>query len=124
MLTILSYAYWPCVCPLWRSVYLGPFNWVVCVLVLSFVKFFMNFGYLPLFICIRKYVLSVGCLFILWMISFAVQELFSLIQYYLFIFLLFPFPFVYQIYLIKYCYKQCPRLCCLCFLLQFLWFWI
>ena len=33
-------------------------------------------------------------------------------------FLLFPLPR--EIYLIKYYYKQCPRFCCLCFLLIFM----
>ena len=35
-------------------------------------------------------------------------------------FLLSPLPG--EIYLIKYCYEQCLRFCCLCFLLWFLWF--
>ena len=34
------------VCPLWRSVYSGPFfNWVVCFFGVGFYKFFINFGY-------------------------------------------------------------------------------
>ena len=63
----------------------------------------------------------VGCLFILLMISFAVQKLFSLTKSHLFI-----FSFVslaWEIYLIKYCYEQCLRFCCLCILLQFFMVW-
>ena len=54
------------------------------------------------------------------MVSFAVQEVFSLICPICSFFLLFPLPE--EIYQIKYCYEQCPRFCCLCFLLGFLWF--
>ena len=40
---------------------------------------------------IRKYFLSsVGCLLVLFMVSFAVQNIFSLIRFHLFIFILFP----------------------------------
>ena len=47
-LSIFSYVYWPSVCPLGQSVYLGPlliFNWIVWFFGVEFYKFFINFGY-------------------------------------------------------------------------------
>ena len=53
----------------------------------EFCKYIINFGCYHLIRHISEYVLpSVGCLFILLMISFIVQKLFSLMKYHLFIF--------------------------------------
>ena len=61
---------------------------------IEFCKFFINFGFWHLIRCIANmFSHSVDCLFILLMISFAVQKLFSLMKSYFFIFfLLFPLP--------------------------------
>ena len=84
---------------------------------------FINFGY-NLFSDVLANMFShlVGCLFILLMVFFAVQKLFSLMQSHLLIFFLFPLPE--EMYHIKYYYEQCLRFYCLCFLLEFLWFWV
>ena len=55
---------------------------------------------------------SVGCLFILFMVSFAVQKLISLIRSHLFILLLFLLPWGTN--LRKHCYDLCQRMFCLC----------
>ena len=58
---------------------LCPFlNGVVYFFGVEFCKFFVNFGYYPLIRCMNVFSHSVGCLFILLMVSFAVQKLFSL----------------------------------------------
>ena len=76
----------------WRNVYLGlfrPIFWVVCFLILSCLSCFYIFEITPLsavsFEIIFSY--SEGCLFILFMVSFAVQKLLSLIRSHLFLFL-------------------------------------
>ena len=53
---------------------------------------------------------SLGCLFILLMVSFAVQKPFSLMQFHLF---LFSFVFLDWGDQKKYCYQQCLRFYCL-----------
>ncbi|KAF6131046.1 hypothetical protein HJG60_007948 [Phyllostomus discolor] len=58
---------------------------------------------------------SVGCLSILFMISFPFWFVVVLFVY-------FFFPLPEEIYPIKYLCDQCPTFCCLCFLLGFLWF--
>ena len=63
---------------------------------------------------------SVGCLFILSMVSFAVQKLLSLIRSHLFIFVFVSFALRDRSK--KYCYSLCQRMFCLCFLLGVLWF--
>ena len=63
---------------------------------------------------------SVGCLFILFMVSFAVQKLLSLTRWHLFI-----FAFVSLAWgdiKKKYWYNLCQRVFCLCFLLGVSWF--
>ena len=58
---------------------------------------------------------SVGCLFILLMISFPVQNILSLISSHLFIFVFFPLPR--ETYPKKYCHNLGQRTYCLCYLL-------
>ena len=60
----------------------------------EFYKFFINFGYEPLIRCIgNMFSHSVGCLFILLMVSLTVQKSFvSRSPICLFFFLLFPLP--------------------------------
>ena len=94
ILSIFSWACWPSVCLLWRNVYLGllPTFWLSCIFfVIELYELFVYFGYLE----IKSYSVasfanissqSVGCLFILFMVSFAVQKLISLIRSHLFIF--------------------------------------
>ena len=54
---------------------------------------------------------SVGCLFVLLMVSFAVQKFLVWCGHIYFFSFLFPLPR--EIYPIKYCYKQCLKFCCL-----------
>ena len=93
MWNIFSCAYWPSVCLLWRSVYLGLLLifwlgclflwywaiWVVCLCILEIT---------PLLLASFANIFAhlVGCFFILFMVSFAVQKLISLIRFHLFIF--------------------------------------
>ena len=85
-------AFWPSVCLLWRNVYLGLLRifWLCCLL----------FWYWAVWaVCIFWRLIpcqsasfenifshSVGCLFILFSVSFALQKLLSLIRSHLFIF--------------------------------------
>ena len=63
------------------------FSWVFYFFGVEYCKFFINFGYQPLIRYISECVPhSVGCLFILLITSFAVQKLFTLMQFYLIIF--------------------------------------
>ena len=57
---------------------------------------------------------SVTCLFVLFMVSFAVQKLLSSIRSYLFIFAFISFA-------LGYCYNLGQRMFCLCSLLGVLW---
>ena len=94
MLSIFSCAFWPSVFPLWRNVCLDllPIFWLVCLFVCFLILSCMNCLYIleikplsvPLFANIFSH--SVGCLFILFMVSFAVQNLLSLIRSHLLIF--------------------------------------
>ena len=63
---------------------------------------------------------SIGCFFILFMVSFVVQKLVSLIRSHLFIF---SFIFItLGDQPIKHCYGLCQRMFCLCSLLEMLWY--
>ena len=62
---------------------------------------------------------SVGCLFILLTVSFAVQKIVRLNRSHLFIFALILLPW--ETDLRKYCYDLCPRMFCLCSFLGVLW---
>ena len=63
---------------------------------------------------------SVGCLFTLLMISFAVQKLLSLVRSHLFIFAFISFALGDRSK--KCCYDLCQKAFCLCLLLGVLWF--
>ena len=66
------------------------FNWVVYIFSVEFYEFFINFGYYSLSdILANMFSHSVGCVFILLMVFFSRQKLFSLMFSCLFI-----FPFV------------------------------
>ena len=91
MLSIFSGAFWPSVCLLWRNVYLvfhSLFDWVVCFLILSCMSCLYILEINPLSVALFANIFSrsVGCLFILFMVPFAVQKLLSLIRSHLFIF--------------------------------------
>ena len=60
---------------------------------------------------------SEGCLFVLFMVSFAMQKLISLIRSHLFIFAFISLPW--ETNLTKYWYDLCQRMFCLCSLLEF-----
>ena len=87
MLSIFSYVCWPSVCLLWRNVYLGLPS-IFFIFYIELHEFLYIFEINPLsvawFANIPSH--SEGCLFILLMISFAVQKLLSLIRLRLFIF--------------------------------------
>ena len=106
MLTTFSYVYWylfilfgevsiQVLCPFLKGLFV--------FLVLSFVSSLQILDINPLSdISENMFVLSVGCLFTLWMFSFAVKFFFSLMYVvHLFIFFLW-FPFPREIYSIKY----------------------
>ena len=92
MLSIFSCACGPCVCLLWRNVYLGllPIFQLdyFLLLLLSCMNCLHILEIKPLLVALFANIFShsVGCLFILFMVSFAVQELVSLIRSNLFIF--------------------------------------
>lgn len=81
----------PSVCPLWRTVYLGPLpllSWIICCFHVEPCEFFMYFGCQPFIGCIiSKRLLPFGrLLFVLLIVSLAGQKLFSLTLYHLLIF--------------------------------------
>ena len=94
MLSIFSCASWPCVCLLWRNVCLGllPIFWLgfllLLFLLLSCMICLCILEMKPLSVTSFVNIFSrpVGCLLILFMVSFAVQKLLSLIRPHLFIF--------------------------------------
>ena len=91
MLSIFSCVFLPSVCLIWRDVFFNPlpifwfffffFNIELCEL---FTREINPLSVDPSFANILSH--SVGCLFVLLMVSFAMQNLLSLIRYYLFIF--------------------------------------
>ena len=91
MLSIFSCVCYPSVCPLWRNVCLGLFplfDWAVCFsgieLYESLVYFGNKFFFSVSFAIIFSH--SEGPIFTLFIVSFAVQKLFSSIRSYLFTF--------------------------------------
>ena len=91
MMSIFSCAYWPSVCLFWRNVYLGllPIFQLGCFifLILSCMSCLYILEINPLLIAsFTIFSHSVDCLFILLMVSFAVQKLLSLIKPHFFIF--------------------------------------
>ena len=90
MLSIFSCASWPSVYLLWRNIYLGlwPNFWLGFVfLLLSYMSCFyiLEINALSVASFADIFSRSVGCFFILFMVSFAVQKLLSLIRSHLFI---------------------------------------
>ena len=116
MLSMFSCAFWPSVY-LWRNVYsdLPPIFWLGFFLILSSMScLYILYSNLLLVASFSNiFFQSAGCLFILFMISFAVRKFLPLIMFHLFIFLFvsttlrdgFPPP--------NYCYNLCQRVSCL-----------
>ena len=71
------------------------FDWVVCFLILSYMSYLYILEISPLFVSLFANIFShsIGCIFILLMVSFAVQELLSWIKSHLFLFFFFCFYF-------------------------------
>ena len=92
MLSIFSCAYWPSVCFLWRNVYLVflPIFLLGCLflLLLTCMSHLHILEINPLSVALFANIFShpIGCLFILFMVSFAVPKLISLIRSHLFSF--------------------------------------
>ena len=92
--SIFSCAYWSKVCLLWEKVYSGLVSIFNCfLLMLSYMSYFYLLALAP---CYSNHLQvfsshSGACLFILLMVFFAVQMLFSLIKS-LFIFAFVPLP--------------------------------
>ena len=96
MLSILSCVCWQSVYLLWRNVYLGPLSifglGYLCFLILSCMSclYILEINPLSVVSFANIFFHSEGCLFVLFMVSFAVQNLLSFIRSHLFLFL-FPF---------------------------------
>ena len=115
MLSIFSCASWSSVCLLWRNAYLGlhPFlDWVVCFLILSCMSclYILEINPLSIDSFANIFSHSVGCLFILFMVSFAVQKLSSFIRSHLFLLL---FTLLQKVGQKRSCCDLCQRLFCL-----------
>ena len=86
MLSIFSCAYWPSICFLWKNVYLVflPIFLLGCLflLLLTCMSHLHILEINPLSVALIANILShpIGCLFILFMVSFAVQKLESFIR--------------------------------------------
>ena len=111
MLNIFSCACWSSVCLLWRNVCVSLLPSFACVtgfFDIELYELFVNFGNKALlftsFVWLNIFSQSVGCLFILFVVSFAMQNLKSLIRFCLF--LLF---FLWEPDLRKYCYNLCQK---------------
>ena len=91
-MSIFSCAYWPSVCLLWRNVSLDllPIFRLSCLvfLLLDYMSCLYILELKPLLVASFANIFShsVGCLFILFTVSFAVQKLMSLTRSHLFIF--------------------------------------
>ena len=120
---IFSRVCWPFVFLLWSNVYLGLlpiFYWVVFVLILSCMSclYILEINPLSASSFANIFSHSEGCLFILFLVSFAVQKLLSLIRSHLFIFVF--------IFITlgggskRSCCNLCQRVFCLCFPLRVL----
>ena len=93
----------------------------VFFLMLSCVSYLYILDINPLLVILLANIFShsVGCLFILLIVSFAVRKLLSLIRSHLSIFAIISFALGDRSK--KYCYNLCQRVFCLCFLLGVLW---
>ena len=94
MLNIFSCACWSSACLLWRNVCLGLlpiFDCVTCFFDIELYELLVYFGNKALlvtsFVSLNIFSQSVGCLFILFVVSFAMQKLKSLIRFHLFLLL-------------------------------------
>ena len=91
MLSTFSCSCCPSVCLLWRNVCLGllPIFWLGSFLLLNCMKYLYIFEINPLSVASFANIFphSKGCLFILFMDSFAVQKLLILIRSHLFVFI-------------------------------------
>ena len=116
------HAFWPSICLLWRNVYLGLLPifsmglfscywvvWAVCIFwklkplsIISFTNIFSQF---------------LSCIFIFFMVSFAVEKLVSFIRFHLFVFI----SLLWETDLRKHWYDLCQRIFCLCSLQEVLW---
>ena len=91
-MSIFSYVYWPSVCLLWRTVYLGLLPIFLIGLLVFLILNCMSCLYIleinPLLIVSFAIIFSCSksCLFFLFIVSFAVQKLVNLIISHLFIF--------------------------------------
>ena len=113
---------WPSVCLLWKYVYLGPLPifWLGCLL-LSCMSCLYILEIKPMSVTSFEDIFyqSVGCLFILLMVSFAVQKRVTLIVSHLFNFALFLFSWETDI---RKKLVQFLLMVCLCSFLGVLWY--
>ena len=90
MLSIFSCASWPSVCLLWRNVYLGllPIFWLGCFFNIELHELFIYLEINPLSVDSFANIFShsEGCLFVFFLVSFAVQKLWCFIRSHLFVF--------------------------------------
>ena len=85
---MFSHAYWPSVLLPWRNVDLSflPIFWLACFII-ELYELFVYFGNKPLVVSVANVLFSfVCCLFVLFLVSFAVKKLVSLIMSNLFSF--------------------------------------
>ena len=116
-----SCAFWPSICLLWRNVYLDllPIFWMKFLFFFFFFfelheLFEINLLLVALFVNIFSH--SVSCLFILFMVSFAVQKLLSWIRSHLFAFIFIILGCESK----KMCCDLCQRIFCFYFPLRVL----
>ena len=118
MLSILSCVCWQSVYHLWRNVCWGllPIFGLGCLLflILSCMSclYILEMNSLSVVSFANIFYHSEVCLFVLFMVSFAVQNLWSFIRSYLFLFL---FPFLLEVGQKESCCDLCHRVFCLCF---------
>ena len=121
MLSIFSCAYCPSVYLHWRNVYLGLMYFsigLLSFLLLSCMSCLYILEIKPLSVASFANISSqsVSCLFVLFMVSCAVQKLESLTGPTCLVLLLLLLPW--ETNLRKYCYEFCWRMFCLCSLLE------
>jgi len=90
MLSIFLCAYWPSVCLLRKNVWVFcPFlDWVVCFFAVECMSclYILEIKLLSVALFANIFSQSVVCLFIFFVVSFAVQKFVSLIRFHLFVF--------------------------------------